>query len=80
VVGNVTVNPANDTVDTNLVAITFNITGITTLTADDIRHFALWNDTNANGVLDVDTDQMLTNISATDVNASFTGLSTLTVL
>lgn len=75
-VGNVTVDPGNNTNAVNLTAITFNATlANTNLTATEIDHFALWNDTNANTVLDVGTDEMLWNTSATEINATFTGLN-----
>ncbi|WP_232215819.1 PGF-CTERM sorting domain-containing protein [Archaeoglobus veneficus] len=71
VVGNITITPG---VSTNLVAITFNATSATTLTADDISQFALWKDDNGDNVFD-SGDTLIASISATDINASFTGLS-----
>ncbi len=73
-VGNVTVEPGDKTHAVNLTAITFNATANTTLNASEILHFALWNDTNASTTLDVG-DELLKNMSATDINATFTDLN-----
>ena len=73
IVANVTVDPANDSVNTYLRSITFKVTPITTLTKDYIESYILWNDTNGNGKLDVNQDTPLEKIvSPSDVNVTFT--------
>ncbi len=73
VVANVTVDPANDTVNTYLRSITFKVTPITTLTKNYIESYILWNDTNGNGKLDINQDTPLEKIvSPSGVNVTFT--------
>ena len=74
-VANVTIDPGNDTIATNLTAIRFNITPATDMSADSIESFALFNDSDASGTFDPAIDQKICTISpVTDLNVSFSGL------
>jgi len=77
-VANVTIDPGNDTIDTNLTAIRFNITPATDMSADSIESFALFYDNDTSGTFDPAIDKKIATISpVTDLNASFSGLTSL---
>ena len=77
-VANVTIDPGNGTIDTNLTAIRFNITPATNMSADSIESFALFYDNDTSGTFDPAIDKKIATISpVTDLNASFSGLTSL---